>query len=93
MTEKNEVLVYGVRADGTEELLGSIQQHPAVKRREIVANYFNAPTDDKLDCSDSNLCLWALEEYHAWLVEQGWSGPKLEITPIPQAGNHQPSGD
>lgn len=93
MTENNEVQVFGIRADGTEVLLGKVEQHPAIKRREIVANYFNAPTDDKDDCSESNMCLWALEDYHSWLVQQGWTGPKLKISPMSQAGNPRSNGD
>lgn len=93
MTETNELLVHGILADGTEVLLGKVENHPAIKRREIVANYFNAPTDDKDDCSESNMCLWALEDYHSWLVQQGWTGPKLKISPISQVGNPMTNGD
>ena len=82
MSEENKVEVYGVNADGTEVFLGhAASTPPGIKRREIVANYFCEPNNDPDDCSEANSCLWALEDYHNWLVEQGWTGPKLEIQP------------
>ena len=76
--------IYGRKRDGNVELIGTAKTTPPeFKRREIVANYFEAPSGDGY--SDANCCLWALEDYHNWLVEQGWTGPKLEIEP-PEAG-------
>lgn len=79
MTEKMNII--GVRADGSSELLGTAPISPALKRRDIVANFFEQPTGDENDCSDANSCLWALEEYHCWLVAQGWTPPAIAFEP------------
>ena len=74
----DEYKVYGVKADGTEVLLGTVKGvPPVVKRKEIVANYFWEPRGDEDD--EAHACLWALEDYHEWLVEQGWKGPGLMV--------------
>ena len=44
----DEYKVYGVKADGTEVLLGTVKGvPPEVKRKEIVANYFWEPRGDE----------------------------------------------
>jgi hypothetical protein len=74
----DEYKVYGVKADGTEVLLGTVKGvPPEVKRKEIVANYFWEPRGDEDE--EAHACLWALEDYHEWLVEQGWKGPVLRV--------------
>lgn len=75
MTDKMNVL--GVRADGSSELLGTVPISPRLKMREIVANFFEHPSDDDDDGSDANMCLWALEAYHEWLLAQGWTAPPM----------------
>ncbi len=78
----DDVIVYGISANGEQTRIGSIKNHPGAKREAITRNYFGQPTGDTADFSESNMCLFALEEYHNWLVEQGWTGPKLEVTPV-----------
>lgn len=79
---ENKVEVHGVKEDGSTVFLGYAESTPpAIRRKEIVANYFEWPSDDDEDYSEANSCLWALEEYHKWLAEQGWTGPALKITP------------
>ena len=74
----DEYKVYGVKADGTEVFLGTVKGVPSVvRRKEIVANYFWEPRGDEGDEADA--CLWALEDYHEWLVEHGWKGPGLRV--------------
>lgn len=74
----DEYKVYGVKADGTEVLLGTVKGvPPEVKRKEIVAKYFWEPRGDEDD--EARTCLWALEDYHQWLVSHGWKGPGLRI--------------
>lgn len=74
----DEYKVYGVKADGTEVLLGTVKGvPPGVKRKEIVANYFWEPRGDEDD--EAHACLWALEDYHEWLVAHGWKGPGLMV--------------
>lgn len=76
----DEYKVYGVKADGTEVLLGTVKGvPPEVRRKEIVADYFWEPSGVDVDYNDANSCLWALEDYHEWLVEQGWKGPGLMV--------------
>ena len=80
MSNENNIELYGVKEDGTHVFIGhAATTPPEIKRREIVGNYFEKPHGD--DCSDANCCLWALEEYHKWLVSMGWSGPKMQIIP------------
>lgn len=74
--------VYGRKPDGSTELIGTAPITPAIKRRDIVANFFEQPNDDPDDCSDANMCLWALEQYHEWLVSEGWTAPPLKITSV-----------
>ena len=88
----SDLMVYGITGDGDQILLGSIKNHPGAKREEITRNYFGQPTDDKDAFSDPNMCLMALEEYHYWLVEQGWTGPKLEVTPVKEEDDGNATG-
>lgn len=69
MSTDNGMTVYGIKADGTEVLLG---------------HFPTTPSGDDDDCSDANSCLWALEQYHEWLVSQGWTGPAVNVNPQPK---------
>ena len=74
----DEYKVYGVKADGTEVLLGTVKNMPPeIKRKEIVANYFWEPRGDEDD--EAHACMWALQDYHEWLVSRGWKGPGLMV--------------
>lgn len=73
--------VLGVRHDGSSEVLGTAATPPGMKRREIVRSYFGEPNDGPDACDDASMCLYALESYHEWLIEQGWTPPLLTIKP------------
>lgn len=77
----DDVKLLGVRADGSAVVLGAIPEQPAMKRRDIVRNYFGEPSDDMDDFDDATTCLAALIDYHAWLLSQGWKAPELVVTP------------
>lgn len=72
------VKLVGVRADGTEEVIGSIATPPSMKREEIAREQFGELSKDESG-TDADICLWALESYHEWLVKQGWRGPPLLV--------------
>lgn len=76
---QERVTLVGVRADGSSKVLGSVPMPPEMKRREIVTNFFERPSDDPDDCSDANMCLYALEQYHEWLLQQGWTPPPMVL--------------
>lgn len=82
MNQESKVEVFGVNRDGSKVHLGAAATTPpAFKRHDIVANYFEPPNGDENDYSEANCCLWALEDYHNWLVEQGWTGPAIKVEP------------
>lgn len=82
MSNENQIEIHGIKADGTHEFLGvAATTPPEIKRKEIVSDFFEHPSGDENDYSEANQCLWALEEYHKWLVSQGWKGPKLQVVP------------
>ena len=74
--------VIGVRTDGSAEVIGTAPVSPAIKRREIVRDYFGNSSSEG---DESDMCLWALEQYHEFLVSQGWTALPLTITPKPAA--------
>lgn len=66
-----EVAVYGVnRTTGRMEYVGQSSTPPSMKRREIAREYFGEFEDD--DGSDAEMLFGALEQYHNWLISQGW---------------------
>ena len=75
-----QVNLIGVKADGSSDLLGTVPMPPAMKRREIVRNFFGEPGGPD-DIDDASCCLYALEQYHDWLLRQGWTPPQLVVTP------------
>ena len=80
--EKVDLL--GIRADGSSAVIGQVPMPPKMKMREIVENFIGRPSDDPDDDSPENTCMWALEAFHAWMLEQGWTPPQITITPKPQ---------
>jgi hypothetical protein len=74
------VNVIGVKADGSADLLGTTGLTPAMKRADIAREQFGPLTPDESG-NDADLCLWALEAYHEWLVLQGWQAPPLVVSP------------
>ena len=80
MSAGDKIEIYGKKPDGSLELIGTAKTTPPeFKRREIVANHFWEPRGDEQD--EAHSCLYALDDYHEWLVGQGWTGPGLEIEP------------
>lgn len=76
--EKVDVL--GVRKDGSTQIVGQTAMPPAMKMHEIVRDLFGEPAAGPLDFDEAGMCLHALETYHAWLLEQGWTPPPVVIT-------------
>ena len=76
------VNLIGVKTDGSATLLGTVPMPPEMKRREIAVEHFGSLSPDESG-NDGDLCLWALEQYHDWLVQQGWQAPVLSIAPAP----------
>lgn len=81
---EDKVSVLGVRADGSSEVLGTAPMPAAMKRRDIVREQFGEPSADQCG-TDADMCLWAMEQYHDWLVAQGWTAPALSIEPATKA--------
>lgn len=79
---KDVVEIRGVK-DGIETVLGTATMPPEMKRRCITIEMFSGSLSD--DMSDASFCLYALERYHDWLVDNGWSGPTMEVIPPVQA--------
>jgi len=66
-----DVAIYGVnKSTGVMEFLGKTSTPPSMKQREIAVEYFGNFEDD--DGSDAEMMFGALEQYHNWLVSQGW---------------------
>jgi hypothetical protein len=74
------VNLIGVKADGSAELLGTIPTPPDMKRRALAQEQFGAFAEDGFG-NDSDWCLCALDQYHEWLVAQGWKAPPLVVSP------------
>lgn len=73
--------VFGVKPNGSTDLIGTAPISHTMKMKDIVRNYIGEPSDDP-DCNDeATTCLWALRDYHHWLLSQGWIAPKLVVTP------------
>jgi hypothetical protein len=81
---ETQVEVYGVKPDGTTELIGTTTTPPNMRRVEIVEEVFGV-TPQQEGYNEASDCLMALELYHEWLVEQGWKGPEIEIKPVESA--------
>lgn len=77
--EKVDLL--GVRADGSSEVIGQVPMPPKMKMRDIVRDMFGEPSGDPDACDDASMCMYALECFHEWLLEQGWMPPKVAVTP------------
>lgn len=73
--------VYGRKPDGSTTLIGTAPITEDMKRRVIVSALFGEPSADPEDCTDADMCLLALEQYHEWLVNRGWTAPEWKITP------------
>lgn len=67
----DSVQFFGIKSDGTEEFLGFGKETPAMKIKEIVRNYFGEPSDDETG-TNADLCMWALDDFHKWMIEQGY---------------------
>lgn len=78
---KDRVTVIGERADGSREIIGTAPMPPKMKMREIVRNYFGEPTCGPDDCDEASMCMYALEAYHEWILEQGWTAPPMKVSP------------
>jgi hypothetical protein len=74
------VNVIGVKADGSSDLLGTAPMPAGMKRREIARDMCGVLSDDESGTA-GDFCLWALEQYHEWLVQQGWQAPPLVVSP------------
>lgn len=78
MTE--QVTLLGENLDGCRVVLRTVPMQPGMKREDIARNYFSTTRED----TEGELCLMALNDYHEWLLSQGWIAPKIEMTPITQ---------
>lgn len=76
-TEMEQVNVIGMKSDGSSDLIGTIPMPPSMKMREIAKQYFGEIGPD----DDGDLCVAALEDFHAWLLKQGWVPPEQTLTP------------
>ena len=76
------VNVIGIKADGSSDLLGTAPMPPAMKRREIAREMLGELSDDESG-TPADFCLCSMEQYHDWLVSQGWKAPQLVVTPTP----------
>lgn len=74
------VNIVGQRADGSSVLLGTAPMPPEMKRKEIARSMCGELSDDESGTA-ADYCLWSMEQYHDWLVKQGWKPPELKITP------------
>jgi len=72
------VNVLGVKADGSQHLIGTAPMPASMKRLELAREQFGEPNGDG---NDADCCLWAMEAYHEWLVKQGWQAPPLVVSP------------
>jgi hypothetical protein len=70
----------GVKADGSSDLLGTVPLSPMIKRKDIAREQFGPLSPDESG-TDADCCLWALDQYHEWLVQQGWQAPPLVVSP------------
>jgi hypothetical protein len=77
MTER--VALLGVMPDGSSKVIGTVPTPPAMKRRDIVRDYFGETHGREDVFDDASLCLSALNDYHEWLVAQGWEAPPFEV--------------
>jgi hypothetical protein len=78
--DEDRVTFVGEKADGSRDVLGTVPKPPAMKRREIVRDFFGEPGGPD-DMGEPSSCLCALEQYHDWLLRQGWTAPQLTVTP------------
>lgn len=72
------VNIIGIKADGSADLLGTAPMPPAMKRRELAQELLGPLSPDESG-NEADCCLWALELYHEWLVEHGWTAPHLKF--------------
>lgn len=71
----DRVTLVGVRADGSEKVLGTAPTPVRMKARELAREQFGWFEDD--DGSDAELCFGAMDQLIDWMLAQGWTPPKL----------------
>lgn len=81
---QEKVVLLGEKADGSRTVLGEVPMPPEMKQLDLARQYFSGSAAD--EDSDTAYCLYALQEYHTWLLAQGWQQPPLSITPDPGDG-------
>jgi hypothetical protein len=72
------VNVIGIKHDGSSKILGTAPLPARMKREDLAKEQFGQLSRDGYG-NDADCCLWALEIYHEWLVQQGWMTPLLVI--------------
>ena len=77
-----KVSLIGVRADGSSEVMGQVSMPPEMKMRDIVCNFIGRPSDDPDACDGPSTCLYAMQDFYKWLLEQGWTPPPITIFPV-----------
>jgi len=75
---KDMVTLVGVKADGTEHVLGQATMPPKMKARELIQNYFGQFDGGNDDDSDGAMAYLAACELIDWMEKQG--GVKVELT-------------
>lgn len=75
-TRKDMVTLVGVKADGTEHVLGQATMPPKMRARELVIENFGGI--DGVSGNDAAMAFWVCEQLIEWMGKQG--GLKVELT-------------
>lgn len=70
------IVLLGVKADGTEHVLGTVTMPPTMKAREIVRKMVGEP-DEEVG-NDAAQALWCCEQLIDWM---GVNPPVISVTP------------
>lgn len=65
--------LFGVKSETGELVkLGEIQADAEYQKLVIVRSYFGSISKDAEDGTDADMCYYALNDYLAWLIKEGF---------------------
>jgi hypothetical protein len=72
--------IFGVKPNGETVLLGTAPITPLMKARDLIEDCIGR--DYSYEDTQESTALYICERLVKWMIDQGWTPPKVEITPV-----------